>query len=285
MCGDLSVRSHREKLFRLWLQSKAFRRTGFAADDMRSPVLEDCRTAGDFLQITMNELTRRAGVQRWALHDCDNVMYMSAIKREIPNALFVHVVRDGRDAALSMRKQHPVNPMLWPRKRALLAWALLWQWTVRKGRRFAQNFPSDYMEVRFEELVQHPAKTLASLGAFLDHDLDYSRIQQNAIGRLLSPNTVWEDEKQAKSFSPINRWKTKLSPSEIAGIETVIGDGLEEFDYPLSHPRTGCATTAPIAAFMRLFYPAFFQTKLFLRDRTLVGRLTKGARLELAKDN
>jgi hypothetical protein len=285
MCGDIAVRRNREKLFQLWLRSKAFRRTGFGAEDLRSRILQECKTGGDFLQITMTELVRRTGAQRWALHDCDNVMHMSAIKREIPNALFVHVVRDGRDSALSMRKQHAVNPMLWPRKHSLLAWALLWQWTVRKGRRFGQNFPSDYIEVRYEELVQNPERTLASLGAFLDHDLDYRRIQKNAIGRLVSPNTVWEEEKRTETFSPINRWKTKLSASEIADIEAVIGDCLEEFDYPLSHPRPGSATLTPIPALMRLFYPPFFEAKLILQSKTVVGRFTKGARLELTEAN
>jgi hypothetical protein len=107
---------------------------------------------------------------------------MSTIKREIPEALFVHVVRDGRDAALSLKKQHVVPPRLWPRERALFAWALLWQWTVRKGRRFGQSFPADYIEVRYEELVRHPEKTFTTLGEFLDHDLDYGRIQKTPSG-------------------------------------------------------------------------------------------------------
>ena len=149
--GNPSVRRNRQKMMHFWLRSKAFRRSGLAMEDLRREIEEDCKSGGDFLRIIMGELARRAGVQRWAVYDCDNIMYMLALKREIPNALFVHVVRDGRDAALSMRKQHLVNPRLWPRKRALFAWALLWQWTVRKGRRYGQRFPSDYIEIRYED--------------------------------------------------------------------------------------------------------------------------------------
>jgi len=32
---------------------------------------------------------------------------------------------------------------------------------------------------------------------------------------------------------------------------------------------------------MRLFYPQYFETKLFLQSKTVVGRLAKGTRLEL----
>ena len=280
ICGDPSVRRNREKLVQLWLRSKPFRRTGFGAEDLRSHLLEECKSGGDFLRITMGELARRAGVHRWVAHDCDNIMHMSTIKREIPEALFVHVVRDGRDAALALKKQHVVPPRLWPRERALFAWALLWQWTVRKGRRFGQSFPADYIEVRYEELVRHPEKTFTTLGEFLDHDLDYGRIQKTAIGRVASPNTVWKEESGA-SFSPINRWKTKLSQPEIAALEALIGDCLEEFGYPRTIERGNAVRLGPTLNFMRIFYPRFFDTKLFLQSKTLVGRLFKGARLEL----
>jgi hypothetical protein len=269
----------------MWLRSKPFRRTGFRAEDLRSRILEDCKSGGDFLRITMGELARRAGVQRWVVHDCDNIMHMPTIKREIPDALFVHMVRDGRDAALSMRKQHVVAPRLWPRKRALFAWALLWQWTVRKGRRFGQTFPADYIELHYEDLVRHPEQTLANLGQFLDHDLDYHRIQSTAIGRVASPNTVWNEESNAETFSPVNRWKAKLSDQEITAIEAMIGSCLEEFGYPLTTERSSPAHRDPTLNLMRIVYPRFFDTKLFLQSRTVIGRLGNGARLELTESS
>lgn len=282
MCGGPSVRRNREKLMQLWLRSKPFRRTGLGAEDLRSKILEECKSGGDFLRITMGELARRAGVQRWAAHDCDNIMHIATIKREIPDALFVHVVRDGRDAALSMRKQHEAPPRLWARERALFAWALLWEWTVRKGRRCGKMFPADYIEVRYEDLVCHPEKTLSTLGEFLDHDLDYSRIQKAAIGRVAAPNTVWKEELSTETFSPVNRWTTKLSQPEIAALEALIGDCLEEFSYPLTTERRGSARLDPALSLMRIFYPRYFEAKLFLQSKTVVGRLAKGTRLELA---
>jgi hypothetical protein len=281
MCGDPSVRRNREKLMQLWLRTKGFRRTGLGAEDLRFKILRECKSGGDFLLITMGELARRAGVQRWALYDCDNIMYMPTIKREVPDALFVHVVRDGRDAALSMKKQHEVPPRLWARERALFAWALLWQWTVRKGRRYGQKFPADYIEVRYEDLVCNPEKTLSTLGEFLDHDLDYGRIQKTAVGRVASPNTVWKEESGAETFSPVNRWKTKLSQPEIAALEALIGDCLEEFGYPLTNERRSSASLDATLSLMRILYPPYFEAKLFLQSKTVVGRLTKGTRLEL----
>jgi hypothetical protein len=281
MSGNPSVRRNRERLLQLWLRSKGFRRTGLAPDDLRSKILDECSSGGDFLRIVMGELARRARVRRWVVRDCDNIMYMPSIKREIPDALFVHVVRDGRDAALSMRKQHGAPPRLWARDRELLVWALLWQWTVRKGRRYGQQFPADYIEVRYEDLVQHPEKTLSVLGEYLDHDLEYGRIQRAAMGHVVSPNTVWKEESGAGAFNPVNRWKTKLTPAEIHALEALIGDCLQEFAYPLSTERESSARLDMDLRLMRSFYPRYFDVKLFLQSKTLVGRLAKGTRLEL----
>jgi hypothetical protein len=281
ICGNPSVRSNRERMLQFWLRSKGFRRTGLAPDDLRSKILDECKSGGDFLRIVMSELAARAGVQRWAVRDCDNIFYMPAIKREIPDALFVHVVRDGRDAALSMKKQHGAPPRLWPRDRDLLVWALLWRWTVRKGRHYGRQFPTDYIEVRYEDLVQHPEKTLSVLGEFLDHDLDYARIQRTAMGHVVSPNTVWKEESGAGNFNPVNRWKAKLTAAEIQMLEGAIGDCLKEFAYPLSTAPDNSARLEIRDRLMCSFYPGYFDTKLFLQSKTLIGRLAKGTRLEL----
>ena len=145
-----------------------------------------------------------------------------------------------------------------------------------------QMFPADYIEVRYEELVCQPEKTLAVLGRFLEHDLDYRRIQRNAIGRIRSPNTVWNEEPGVQNFNPVNRWKSKLSPLEITSLEALIGDGLEEFAYPLTtkhHSSNGGLDST--LALMRIFYPKYFEAKLLLQSKTAIGRLGNGTRLEL----
>ena len=281
LSGDPSAPKNRERLLQIWLRSKAFRRTGLGADDLRRQILEECKSGGDFLRITMGEMARRAGVQRWADYDPDNIMYMATIKREVPDALFVHVVRDGRDVALSMKKQHEGDRLWWARERALYAWALLWQWTVQKGRLGGTMFPADYLEVRYEDLVRDPETTLHAVGEFLDHDLDYGRIQKSAIGRVSSPNTVWKNESTPESFRSIDRWKSKLSQAEIAALEALIGDCLEEFGYSPTSERRDSAPLDTKLNLMGLTYPWYFDAKLFLKSTTFLGRFVNGGRLEL----
>ena len=51
----------------------------------------------------------------------------------------------------------------------LLAAGLYWEWIVRKGRKYGAGLGSSYTEIRYEDLVEQPAKTLARLGSFLGH--------------------------------------------------------------------------------------------------------------------
>src|SRR5580658_7249246 len=64
--GSFRSKSTRQKLMDVWLASDYFGRTGLEPDVLRSRVLTDCRSAGDFLRITMESIARQQGVGRWA---------------------------------------------------------------------------------------------------------------------------------------------------------------------------------------------------------------------------
>ncbi len=63
---------------------------------------------------------------------------------------------------------------------------------VRKGREEGRKLGDDYYEVRFESLIADPRRTLASLGEFIEHDLDYEGILRNGIGSVNDPNSSSE---------------------------------------------------------------------------------------------
>jgi len=168
--GDLSVRKNKEQLLSLWLPSEFFRRSGLNAAEFGNQILDYCKSAGDFLRILMENIAEAQRVNRWAECTPLNLHYMSEIKRSFPDALFIHMIRDGRDVALSLEQQGWIRPYVWDRKRRVLVAGLFWEWFVGKGRDSARGVEQDYMEVRFEDLVDRPKATLARIAAFVDHD-------------------------------------------------------------------------------------------------------------------
>ena len=279
--GSLDSLTHRKRLMETWLRSKGFRRSSLDAAALTETVLRDCRTGGDFIRITMDEIARQQNVPRWALYDPDNLLFIPQIKADIPSALFVHIIRDGRDIALSLKTMGGFQPLPWDRgAHSLQATSLYWQWMVQKGRKHGRIIPADYLEIHYEDLVLNPQQALRTLSDFLDQDLDYERIQSTGLGRLRKSNSSFVNEQQATPKSPVNRWKERLSKEEIAALEALIGECLERHGYPLISQARAMTLRE---RWMQSLYPEFLDAKLWLKTKTPVGRLANLSALELVE--
>jgi len=137
---------------------------------------------------------------------------------------------------------------------------------------------ADYREVSFEELNANPRETLARLGLFIDHDLDYDRIQRTGIGSVSEPNSSFADEAEG-TFNPVARWKTKMSQEQIDAFDELIGDFLRELGYtPGSESKS---RTSLRVARLRATYLAMFEAKHWLRINTPLGRFVRLESLEI----
>jgi len=277
--GTFDNVANREKAVGVFLRSQGFRRSGLAGEQIRAALLAQCRTGGDFLRIIMDAVARAQSVSRWAVYNPDNLLRILTIKREMPDALFVHIIRDGRDIALSLSKMGGFVPLPWDRtSRSLTATALYWEWMVQHGRRQGRSIGADYFEVRYEDLVSAPKPTLDRLGRFLEHDLNYDRIQNRGLGRLSESNSSFKGEQT--QGSPLNRWKEKLSPEQVVTLERAVGECLTELGYPLA-TADGEHQKGLRERGMRLVYSSFLGAKLWLKSNTPAGRLSSLSELEL----
>ena len=280
--GSMEIRGNREKILKTWLRSKGFRRTGLDAETLSARILDECRNGGDFIRVVMDSVARAQQADRWAVYDPDNVLHVERVKRDIPNALFVHIIRDGRDIALSLKKMGGFTPLPWDREQthSLVATALYWEWMIHQGRSHGRKFPDDYIEIRYEDLITQPQQTLNRLGSFIDHDLDYGRIQQAGLGRLSETNSSFREEGAKEKINPLGRWKERLSQTEVAAIEATVGDCLQENGYELSL-STDERRRSLRQSWMRSMYPTFLGGKLWMKLHTPVGRLANMSALEL----
>ncbi|MBI3777912.1 MAG: sulfotransferase, partial [Gammaproteobacteria bacterium] len=202
----------------------------------------------------------------------DNLLFIDEIKRTIPDAVFVHIIRDGRDVALSLAQQGWIRPFSGSPRQKVLASGLFWEWIVAKGREDGRRYAQDYREVSFEELITRPRETLATLEPFLEHDLNYDRIQQAGIGSVSRPNTSFQGEVQGTDFNPVGRWKKSYTAKELARLESLIGGFLEELGYPLESPRESLKAN-PAEQFLRYLYRLRFAWRHWLKVGTPLGRV------------
>jgi len=283
--GSMKSRASRERILATWLRSKGFRRTGLESEQLSSRIMNECTSGGEFIRIVMDSVAQNQNVSRWAVYDPDNVLHVARVKRDIPNAIFVHIIRDGRDIALSLKKMGGFTPLPWDHSetQSLVATALYWEWMVHRGREHGRKFPADYIEVRYEDLLTNPRESLSKLGSFIGHDLDYDRIQRAGLGRLRETNSSFREEGAKEKINPLGRWKERLSHANVAAIEGTVGKCLEETGYVLSLPAAERRMSLR-SSWMRAMYPAFLGSKLWLKLHTPVGRFADMSALELAEE-
>ena len=281
--GDLAKLENRREMLNAWLGSKLFERSGLTREEIEPRILDECRNPGDFLRILMETITHKQGMTRWAESTPLHLLYLPLIKKLIPDALIVHIIRDGRDVAVSLNKIGWIRPFRWDRRRSLILAGIFWKWIVSKGRRYGRAMGPDYIEVHYEDLVQHPREFLARLGEFIDHDLDYDRIQQVALGSVQSPNSSFKGDTQGQEKNPMGRWKTVLSANQIAELESAIADLLVDTGYELTTPKNQLSPSFSVRM-MQFVYPRFYDFKLWLKSHTPLARITATGRMGIAAD-
>jgi hypothetical protein len=260
----LSKPQNRRQMLDAWYKTRLFTRTGLEPADVDERMMAECRNGGDFLRIFMEAMCRKQGVERWAETTPEHLLYVREIKKTIPNALIIQVIRDGRDVALSWERLSQIKRLPWDRKRAAMAAAIYWEWIVEQGREVGRELGNDYIEVHYEDLVERPAEVLKRLEPFIEHDLDYGRISEVGIGSVSKPNTAFKDEKR----SPIGRWKKDLSEAELETMEGLIGGSLKELGYELGSKES----SRPDLARMRSVYRRLFEAKFYMKTKTPIGR-------------
>jgi len=114
------------------------------------------------------------GKPRWGNKTPENVLHIELLARLFPRAVFVHVIRDGREVAASLVDQG------WTTK-GLVGHAYWWRDCVTAGRRAGQGLgPARYCEIRIEDLIADPQGVLEGVCAAIGESysprmLEYTR--------------------------------------------------------------------------------------------------------------
>ncbi len=185
---------------------------------------------------------------RWGDKTPGYVKSMREIQTYLPEARFIHLIRDGRDVALSVLKQ------TWG-PQSVEAAAEKWRSRVNRGRSQAP-YLGFYMEVKFEDLILHTERELRRICEFIELDFDEDmlgyyltaeqRLQEKARALPRAHGEAQSAEKRlmshAKTFEPpnpkmIGTWKQRMSPADRAAYEALAGDLLVELGYETDSPN------------------------------------------------
>lgn len=124
-----------------------------------------CQRLAELFDSFKAEYARRQGKNRWADKTPSYTPHLDFIVSLFPECQIVHVIRDGRDVVMSHQKR-------WGFKSAVKA-VDIWREHVTKARDFGKTLPSNqYLELRYEDLVQDSETNAKSLFEYLDEPWD-----------------------------------------------------------------------------------------------------------------
>lgn len=201
-------------------------------------------TFADCVQAVYRAYAEARGKERFGDKTPSYMAHLDLLERAFPGAQYVHLIRDGRDAALSflaMRRRPRFN---WARPRGFLSFACQWRREVEGARRFAP--PGRYLEIRYEDLVADPEGRLREVCAFLGLDFEPGMLEYHrdvARDQLLDHPKLAEPPGAGRS-----RWREQLSAAEAERFEAVAGDLLAELGYERAFPRPSARARARAAA-------------------------------------
>ena len=166
------------------------------------------------------EAERRGALWGWKAPR--SIYLLPFLHGECPHLKFIHLLRDGRDMALSQNqnqlRKHG-EAVLTFSERLFRSTAersmLLWEKVNLRAADFGESqMPDKYLRVRFEDLCEAPLETTTKILNFLEAVIDPAAIAHSEI---TPPKTL-------------ARWRD-CSPRVVAKLERAGGDALKRFGY------------------------------------------------------
>jgi hypothetical protein len=155
--GDLNDPTNFERCMSAMLQYKHVRFLKPDAEEIRKMFKQGPATYGRLFGLFLEQHARRAGKPRWGEQTGLIERYADRVLETFPDGRMLHMIRDPRDRYVESLK-------MWPNGNGRAGGAVArWLYTTSLARRNLKKYPSQYMVVRFEDLVHEPETTLRSI--------------------------------------------------------------------------------------------------------------------------
>lgn len=186
---------------------------------------------------------------RWGEKTPAYVRSMRRIERTLPEARFIHVIRDGRDVALSRWKRTLGEGERAPASQV----AAGWQRRIRRAQKQGKRL-NHYLELRYEDLVTDTEPNLRRIADFIELDWDPAmlRYYERAGERMAEmardlpaadgkPTRPGDERMQAHAMTQkppdpnaMYRWKERMSTEDVAAFDAAAGELLADLGYEVT---------------------------------------------------
>jgi len=249
--GDLN---NDENFLRLWDEFRQLSHFIDVNNGTSPPLPENWRelprTFSTIINETFGYFSSKENKSRWCEKTPMHALHITKISELLPNAQFIHMIRDGRACAASFHRRWKYTPEL-----------TLYRWknVVQEARQQGALIRNNYMEVRYEKLTESPQEQMERVCAFLLVPFSKSVLAPSRTRTFTgSTNNKITQNKET--------WPYYFNASELKKLEKIGGKMLFKLGYSTNSPESD--VTPPLILRKLWLYRDYIRygLKLMLKD-------------------
>jgi hypothetical protein len=187
----------------------------------------------DAIRATYRAYARSQSKESWGDKTPRYVEHIPFLARLFPDARFIHIIRDGRNVALSYS-----HVDFGPKNVARAA--RLWARRVSAGMRDGRALPAGrYLEVLNEDLAEDREGEIRDITAFLGLEFDPRMLDEKERAKGVVDKVTHSYEPGVAGRATMSSWQEEMKPSDVEVFEAIAGDVLSELGYERRFPNPG----------------------------------------------
>jgi hypothetical protein len=251
---------------------------GISPEDVR-PRLREGMTTGEAIAAVFEVYAEHERKPRWGDKTPLYMQHLPLLERLFPDALWVHLVRDGRDAALSfLSLPEGFFEKTWALPRTAAQFAARWRSEILAARRLGTHVGGRYLELRYEDLVTEPERELRRVCEHASLPWEPAMLDYAGTSDVAS---MPEHKNLAQPPTPgLRDWRSQMSREDALAFEEVAGDVLRSGRYTLLEPgasypnargRRELARFAALSRSWNVAAAAYQRSPLWRRSNPVLG--------------
>lgn len=222
---------------------------GVDSEDVRRR-LRPGMPVGDAIGAVYESYAAAHGKSRWGDKTPMYMRHLTLLERLFPEARYVHLIRDGRDAALSfLQMPEGVVTKTWAHPTTAADFACQWRTEVEAAQALGRRVGAGrYLKVHYEDLVESPELHLQEITEFAGLSYD-----PGMLGYAGQVDLTGKPHQQSLVRPPtpgLRNWRRDLVGEDLQGFEAVAGELLRSLGYELAtQGKPTAASRAKLASY------------------------------------
>jgi hypothetical protein len=172
------------------------------------------------------------GKKRWGEKTPRHLFHWKPILSYFPNSKVIHILRDGRDVATSW-----IDSRFGPKTyfRAAKEWIKFLKEIENLKKEINEN---NFYEIKYEKLISDTERELKKICSFVEEDYE-SQMLYFYENKSPYPTDKINLQNLQKPIIANNKgkWQTRLSKKELYYFESIAGEYLEKYNYPVVYQK------------------------------------------------